>query len=238
MIKDAEVRLYTEELVKYTEDCILEVETYLKKLFKNQNLKLAFRIYDGDYHISLFDFLQQHISELGEFRIYMIYDSEYDSLNNKFSYEDVKEEDATFLGGFSLDQLQGCCGAAVFFHSFIMPEHTNKGIGQSFVKLAKCICKDKDFSVMMCTDRIDNSPQVNIMNKLEFISHLIFKNRKTNNFVELRSTDLRDVKYYDLKCQKKSSIFQKFEILKKSVKKIFSTTTIKSLYLKNTLVNK
>lgn len=209
------------DAIDEVEICVREIEEFSKIFFGNENLKLGFRVYNGTRTVSLSDYLAN--SDEGEFKIYLV-KGDIDTFNELVDHDIYK--DKIFLGGFCLNQMPGCCGIAVLYHTFITVDYRGNGFGQYLTKLQKLIAKARGFTMLLCTDRISNTPQRVIMEKFEFTSYFTFKNSKTNNLVELRASDLTKEIPIEIKC-KKDSTSQKFENIRNSVRKIFSTTSIK-----------
>lgn len=202
-----------------------EFEEHARKFFHNPNLKIAFKVYDGSTTVSLEEYLLNHENDYGEIRVYFVKDKYYNGLKTKFSYEDYPS--SIFTGGFSLDQMSGCCGIGIFFKSFVNIDYQNNKFGHYLVKLSKILAKEKDFTQLLCTDVATNTPQKIILDKFGFKKLLTFNNIKTKNDVEIRSCDLTDEQYYDVIWQKNNLISEKYGILKKLLKKISSIVTTK-----------
>ena len=146
------------------------------------------------------------------------------TLENK-SFDSLKdiahknEPKRIWLGKFSLNQLDGCCGICVLFNMMINPEYRSQKLGQYLMNVQKSIAVEKDFSIMICTDVINNEPQKAILKKHGYIPQFKFINRKTKNCVELQKVDLTEKIEW-----KKDLIFQRFQKLKLQAKKFLSNT--------------
>lgn len=207
-----------------TESVIREIEDFGRKFFKNETLKLGFRIFDMDKRISLKEYLLTRKNDYGEFSIYFVKDIDFNGLETKVDHEIHTEK--IFMGGFCLDQLKGCCGICILFHCYINVDYRGKGFGSLFTKLQKQFAKEKYFTKLICTDRISNTPQKRILRKLGFISHFKFQNIKTKNLVELQSVDLYDEKEDNVIWKKINLIFQKYQAIKELLKKTYSTVDV------------
>lgn len=217
---------YKSEEIQSTKDlrnielCIKDLEDFSRKLFNNKKLKLGFRVYDGKQTIPFGDYLTNPGIK-SDFKIYLVKDESFSSFD--IVNHDI-HKDKLFVGGFELAEMPGCCGIAVLYHVFICVDYRNKGFGQRLTRLQKLISSYKNYTVMVCTDKISNTPQRTVLKKFGFIPQFSFRNRRTNNLVEFRASNLDAIDDYDKLWKKRDSISLKLKNLKSFLKRIYTTT--------------
>lgn len=109
----------------------------------------------------------------------------------------VWEEETRFLvvsekstiGYFYLEQLPGCCGVIVLFNMSV-GALTRLGIGTLLNELAKEIAKVHGYTVMLATDKHVNIPQRKILAKNNWKDIHQFRNKRTENVIDISVVDL------------------------------------------------
>lgn len=99
---------------------------------------------------------------------------------------------------FTLRRLDGCCGIIVSANSVISEGYRNKGIGTILHKFRIYYAKKMGYTLMLCTDKVKNIPQLNILNNHGWEHLKTFKNIRTFNTLNLSVLDLTNIKYGDL----------------------------------------
>lgn len=91
-----------------------------------------------------------------------------------------------FVATFSLQQLPGCCGVMLSYHTQVSYESKNKGIAQALQRAKEQIAQFYGYSVLICTavTRGEASPaQPHILKKFGWEMVQEFTNRRTSNGV-------------------------------------------------------
>ncbi len=104
----------------------------------------------------------------------------------------VIKKDTQMIAQFNLQQLQGCCAVCVSYHATVSVPFQKKGLGKLLNSLRQQIAFNQKYTVLLCTDRADNVPQQKILRKNKWKKLISFKNRKTNNDVNLHVIVLKD----------------------------------------------
>lgn len=121
---------------------------------------------------------------------------------------------------FSLSELPGCCGVVVSHGTWIKPEYRAMGIGKELSKIKMDIARYWGYTLMICTDRNDNTPQRRILKNNGWETVDSFVNLRTGNLINI------DIKYLQDKT------------IDKIDKKVKSGLTYPFKYILNMLKNK
>jgi GNAT superfamily N-acetyltransferase len=87
--------------------------------------------------------------------------------------------------------LPGCCGVVVSTGAYVEPKFRKKGIGTILNRMRKRIAAEWGYSLMLCTDLVDNAPQQTILKTEGWEKHIDFLNTRTNNRVALHTIPLK-----------------------------------------------
>ncbi len=93
---------------------------------------------------------------------------------------------------FHLQQLQGCCGVCVSYHSSVNSKFRNKGLGTLLNKMRQQIAWDNGYTVLLCTDVESNQAQQKILTTNGWEKLMTFTNRRTRNKVCIHTIQLKD----------------------------------------------
>src|SRR5690348_7439756 len=67
------------------------------------------------------------------------------------------------VGKFSMEQLPGCCGVAVSYHSQIETQFRRRGIGRLFLSIREDAAKRSNYTVVLATVRVDNEAESQLL---------------------------------------------------------------------------
>lgn len=150
------------------------IEKYKKQISEILDLKVDFQIYDKYKKInrSLNEYDVIYVKGTGEGLRVNVIDTD-------------KKEFFNVIANFFLVEMPGCCGVCISYNSAVLFPYRQKGIGTILHKMRIEIAKKLDFTVMMCTDREANSPQKKILQDNGWKSIDQFKNKRTNNLVNI-----------------------------------------------------
>lgn len=110
---------------------------------------------------------------------------------DKYNKTTVFHEDKV-VANFSLQQLQGCCGVCVSYHSLIQFSYRGTGLGNVLCELRIDIARRKGYGLLICTDVDNNVPQKKIMENLNFKRATQFTNPRTKHLVNLHYIHLTE----------------------------------------------
>lgn len=102
--------------------------------------------------------------------------------------------DGIVVAGFELYPMIGCCGIAVSTHAFVNPSYRRKGIGTVLNLMRQELAVADGFSILLCTDVVDNEAQQKILNATGWKRAFSFLNRRTGNTVSLHYVTLKEVR--------------------------------------------
>lgn len=106
------------------------------------------------------------------------------------SYRLLSGDNHISIADFSLTQLPGCCGILVSHSSCIGSEFRKKGLGNLLHELRIELAKLNGYTILLCTDVVGNVHQKKILDKFGWESIFQFRNKRTNNWVEISVKDL------------------------------------------------
>lgn len=87
------------------------------------------------------------------------------------------------VGTFSLDQLPGCCGSMISYHTFIYSPYRGKGVGQYLLKFKEKIAREDGYSNIIATTTSGNGPEIHNLEKNGWVKINSFLNKRTGNTV-------------------------------------------------------
>lgn len=93
---------------------------------------------------------------------------------------------------FCLEQLPGCCGVLVSYHTNVYPKYQNKGINSFLQEIKEQIAIDNGYTCLLATVTSDNLPQIHILTKYGWKPRDSFKNKRTGNVVITFTKHLED----------------------------------------------
>lgn len=103
-----------------------------------------------------------------------------------FQILDVK----AVIAQFSVSYFPGCCGIAISHFSWIREDRRNAGLGTVLNNIRIREAKRWGFTVLMCTDIENNTPQQKILTKNNWQKLMTFTNLNTGNNVAIHAIDL------------------------------------------------
>lgn len=89
------------------------------------------------------------------------------------------------IAKFILCQLRGCCGICISSGEYVSSPYRKRGVGTVLGKLRKEIARCRGYTVLLCTDVVDNLPQRKILNHHEWLNVFRFRNKRTHNLVDI-----------------------------------------------------
>lgn len=96
------------------------------------------------------------------------------------------------VASFCLVAFPGCCGLVISTAATTYYPHAGKGIGKITLELRQALCKERGYTVLVCTDVDHNAPQRKLLNRAGFKDVYQFRNRRTNNLVNISVKHLYD----------------------------------------------
>ncbi len=118
------------------------------------------------------------------------YSLEYIKDENKPNTIYARTKEGATISSFSLSQLHGCCGVCISYHSFVCHDYRNKGVASLLNQMRQEIGKYLGYSLLICTDVVNNLPQSKILEKNEWKHVHRFQNKRTNNLLNLSVINL------------------------------------------------
>jgi GNAT superfamily N-acetyltransferase len=97
-----------------------------------------------------------------------------------------------FVATFHLCQLKGCCGICLTTGEYVEYPYRKNGIGTRLAKFRMDVAREYGYTILLCTDVIDNIPQKKILSKFGWKDILRFQNYRTLNTVDISAVSLRD----------------------------------------------
>lgn len=94
------------------------------------------------------------------------------------------------IASFQLYPMINCCGICVSTQAFVVDHWRNKGLNTLLNSLRIDIARHLNYSVLLCTDVVDNSPQRRVLKKNGWRDICKFVNRRTGNTVAISVINL------------------------------------------------
>lgn len=94
------------------------------------------------------------------------------------------------VGKFSITELPGCCGIAVFYHAAISAEYTKRGLGRLFLKIRQKAAILAGYTVAQATVVKDNIAEAELLRKEGWHVVATFNNIRTGNAVLVLQKEL------------------------------------------------
>lgn len=94
------------------------------------------------------------------------------------------------IATFSLVCMPGCCGIAIATGAKVYGDYQRRGLGTLLNKMRQAMAYRLGYSVLMCTDRVANTPQQAILQKNKWTRVWAFINYRTTNEVSVDMIDL------------------------------------------------
>ena len=99
--------------------------------------------------------------------------------------------DYILLGQFSIQQLPGCCGIAVFYHSSVTTKFTRRGLGKLFLAIRQQAAILAGYTRAIATVLSSNHAEAKLLTSAGWIEVADeFKNNRTGNKVKTFVLDL------------------------------------------------
>ena len=92
-----------------------------------------------------------------------------------------KAAPAVTVASFELAPMINCCGICVSTGAYVAPEWRKKGLGTLLNNLRMDIARFDGYSLLLCTDLVDNTPQRRILERNGWRNIYKFVNRRTGN---------------------------------------------------------
>jgi hypothetical protein len=93
--------------------------------------------------------------------------------------------DKATISKFSLLEMPGCCGICISTGAYIDSKYRNMGINTILNSLRIKIAKELGYTVLLCTDVATNVYQKKVLQKNGWQDIFRFRNRRTNNLVDI-----------------------------------------------------
>jgi len=88
--------------------------------------------------------------------------------------------------------MTGCCGACISTASYVYDKYRNRGIGSIMNRVRAEVAREFGYTVMICTDVIDNYPQQQVLKKNGWVHIASFVNNRTGHDIGIHIKALRD----------------------------------------------
>lgn len=98
--------------------------------------------------------------------------------------------DKSVISSFTLQQLPGCCGVCVSHDNRISLKYRGKGLNNILNQFRIDIARDLGYTILMCTDVHDNIAQKKTLVKNGWQDIFRFRNKRTNNLVDISIVQL------------------------------------------------
>ncbi len=95
------------------------------------------------------------------------------------------------ISRFSIKELPGCCGVAVFYHCSVATDFQKKGLGGLLLRLREESAHKAGYSFAQATVVKENKAEISILENNGWKSLAGFKSRRTNNSILVFGKDLR-----------------------------------------------
>lgn len=97
----------------------------------------------------------------------------------------LKLHGGAYVSGFTLKEMIGCCGICVSTGAWVHDNYQKRGLGSLLNKLRQDLAREMGYSVLLCTDRLNNKPQRKLLNKAGWEDVYEFTNSRTNNRIAI-----------------------------------------------------
>ncbi len=95
------------------------------------------------------------------------------------------------ISRFSIKELPGCCGLAVFYHCSVATDFQKKGLGTLLLRLREESAHKAGYSYAQATVVKENKAEIAILEKNGWKMLATFKSRRTNNTILVFGKNLR-----------------------------------------------
>jgi len=96
------------------------------------------------------------------------------------------------IGHFSMEQLPGCCGIVVSYHSAIETQFRGLGIGKLFLEIREDAARRAGYTVILATVVHGNEAEVGLLKQAGWsVSPPLFVNKRTKNAIALYTKELK-----------------------------------------------
>lgn len=128
---------------------------------------------------------EQHITEPFRFTTghYILLDTLPYPVGVKLGVNAIKHKDE--LARFDLVQQPNCCGILVSTMVWVREDLRNRGLGKVLNSLRIDIARRLGYSVLLCTDRVNNEPQRKILKANGWQDIFTFHNKRSGNEVAI-----------------------------------------------------
>lgn len=96
------------------------------------------------------------------------------------------------VASWELVPMVNCCGIVVSTAAYVSPDFRGKGLGTLFNTVRLIIAKEAGYSVILCTDWMENAAQRAILNKNGWKDVYMFNNSRTTHDVAISVLNLDD----------------------------------------------
>lgn len=87
----------------------------------------------------------------------------------------------TIVATFELHPMVNCCGICVSTSASVQPDYRKRGLGTLLNRLRMDIARHNGYSLLLCTDVMDNTPQRRVLERNGWKDIYRFVNRRTGN---------------------------------------------------------
>jgi GNAT superfamily N-acetyltransferase len=94
------------------------------------------------------------------------------------------------VASFQLHPMINCCGICVSTQAFVMDAYRNQGLNTLLNSLRIDMARHLGYSLLLCTDVVNNSPQRRVLKKNGWRDIYKFVNRRTSNTVAISVINL------------------------------------------------
>lgn len=98
-----------------------------------------------------------------------------------FTFSSTRCLRGTRLAEFELYEMPHCCGIMVSCGSCVQRSMRGKGLGGLLNEVRESIGRSLGYTIMLCTDKSDNTPQRKILQKNRWQDIYAFTNKRTRN---------------------------------------------------------
>ena len=103
----------------------------------------------------------------------------------------LKMNGGAYIAGFGLKEMIGCCGICVSTASWVHENYQRRGLGSLLNKLRQDLAREMGYSILLCTDRLQNKAQRKLLAKAGWEDIYEFTNQRTSNRIAISVIQLK-----------------------------------------------
>lgn len=94
------------------------------------------------------------------------------------------------IASFRLTRMPGCCGVCISTENHIEPNYRGRKLNNLLNEFRMAVARELGYTIMLCSDVSTNTPQKKTLIKNGWKDIYQFKNKRTNNIIDLSVVEL------------------------------------------------